>query len=277
MSIDVVKEYVPEKSINPGTTLLSVITVVYNDVHKLESTILSCINQKYKNVEFIIIDGGSTDGTVEIIKKYEAHLVFWISEPDKGIYDAMNKGLKIAKGEYIYFLNSGDNFVNENVLNNACIAIKKTHSAVFCGKVFVTDDVEHRNVIDTFPKYKVKEQRFRHLFNSCFCHQALFVSRELYLKVGGFDIRFRFFADFYAVGRIVKLSKPPEYIELIVAFFNGEGVSSNWRFVKDLESEKREIFKLLGEDKSALFYFAKSVKTEFFLIKKKIANAYFNR
>jgi putative colanic acid biosynthesis glycosyltransferase len=276
MSIDAAEDGM-EKSMNPDTILISVITVVYNDVHKLESTILSYINQKYRNTEFIIIDGGSTDGTIEIIRKYKAYLTYWISEPDKGIYDAMNKGLKIAKGEYIYFLNSGDSFVNENVLNNASIAIEKTHSNILCGKVFVTTGPGHNNVIDTFPKYKLKEENFRRLFNSCFCHQALFVSRKSYLEVGGFEAKFKFFADFFAISRIIKLSKPPEYIELIVAFFNGEGVSSNWHFVKDLENEKKEIFKLLGEDKSALYYLMKSAKTELFIIKKKLENAWFNK
>jgi glycosyltransferase involved in cell wall biosynthesis len=266
-----------ESDTHIDTILISVITVVYNDHQKLESTILSYINQKYKETEFVIIDGGSTDGTVKIIRKYEAYLTYWISEPDNGIYDAMNKGLKVAKGEYVYFLNSGDSFVNENVLNNAGIAIKKTHSNILCGKVSVTSDLDHNNVIDTFPKYKLKEQNFRRLFSSCFCHQALFVSRESYLKVGGFDTKFRVFADFYTISRIIKMGYPPEYIELIIAFFNIEGISSNWRFIKNLENEKRDIFKLLGEDKSAFFYFIKSIKTELFIIKKKLANAYFNK
>ena len=96
----------------------SIVTVSYNAVATIESTILSVINQTYSNVEYIIIDGGSTDGTVDIIKKYQDKISYWISEPDQGIYDAMNKGLKIASGEWINFMNSGDSFVHTEVLEN---------------------------------------------------------------------------------------------------------------------------------------------------------------
>ena len=81
--------------------IISVITVCYNVASTIEKTMLSVLNQTYKNLEYIIIDGNSTDGTVDIIKKYAERLTFWISEPDKGIYDAMNKGIKLATGKWI--------------------------------------------------------------------------------------------------------------------------------------------------------------------------------
>jgi glycosyltransferase involved in cell wall biosynthesis len=92
---------------------ISVIPVVYNAVATLEETILSVINQDFDNFEFIIIDGRSTDGTIEIIKKYQDKITLWISEPDKGIYDAMNKGIQNAKGEYVYFLGAEDVLIDE--------------------------------------------------------------------------------------------------------------------------------------------------------------------
>lgn len=95
---------------------ISVITVCYNAVKELEKTILSVINQTYNNLEYIIVDGGSTDGTIEIIKKYEYKITFWISEPDNGIYDAMNKGIRHANGEWINFMNAGDIFNDNQVL-----------------------------------------------------------------------------------------------------------------------------------------------------------------
>ena len=97
-------------------TLISIVTVSYNAVLTIEQTILSVINQTYPNVEYIIIDGGSTDGTVDIIKKYANKIAYWVSEPDKGIYDAMNKGGLKATGDFIQFLNAGDWFENEYVI-----------------------------------------------------------------------------------------------------------------------------------------------------------------
>lgn len=93
--------------------LISVVTVSYNAVATIEQTLLSVINQTYPNIEYIIIDGGSTDGTVDIIKKYADEIVYWISEPDKGIYDAMNKGIKKANGEWINFINAGDSYYDK--------------------------------------------------------------------------------------------------------------------------------------------------------------------
>ncbi len=96
----------------------SIITVVYNDVENIEETIKSLLNQTYKNFEYIIIDGKSDDGTVEKIKKYEKEITYFVSEKDGGIYDAMNKGIKISSGEFLFFLNSNDFFYNKNVLKN---------------------------------------------------------------------------------------------------------------------------------------------------------------
>lgn len=96
----------------------SIITVNYNNCDGLNKTILSVINQNYKDYEFIVIDGGSTDGSVDIIKLHESYITYWISEKDDGIYQAMNKGIRQAKGEYLNFMNSGDTFFDADVLNN---------------------------------------------------------------------------------------------------------------------------------------------------------------
>jgi glycosyltransferase involved in cell wall biosynthesis len=98
--------------------LISIITVSYNNQDGLEQTIQSIINQTYKNIEYIIIDGGSTDGTVEIIKKYEDNIEFWTSESDNGIFDAMNKGLSHAHGEWVHYLNSSDVYFSHTTLEN---------------------------------------------------------------------------------------------------------------------------------------------------------------
>ena len=97
---------------------ITIVTVVYNNVNEIESTIQSVINQEYKNIEYIIIDGGSKDGTVEVIKKYDHLISYWVSEPDRGIYDAMNKGINKASGDWILFLNSGDVLIDYKIVEN---------------------------------------------------------------------------------------------------------------------------------------------------------------
>jgi glycosyltransferase involved in cell wall biosynthesis len=124
-----------DKILNP---VFSVITVVFNRKESLEKTILSVINQTYKNIDFVIIDGGSTDGTIDIIKKYSNNISYWISEKDNGIYDAMNKGLKAAKGDYIWFINSGDEIFSENILMN--IAELKSLPEIFYGNIAYIDE-----------------------------------------------------------------------------------------------------------------------------------------
>ena len=107
-------------------TKVTVVTVTYNAAESLEKTILSVLQQNYSNVEYIIIDGGSTDGSVEIIKKYSDKIAYWVSEPDRGIYDAMNKGIRKATGEWINFMNAGDLFFHESTLSS--VFSKQNHS-----------------------------------------------------------------------------------------------------------------------------------------------------
>ena len=96
----------------------SIITITYNAVRLVEQTLLNVLSQSYPNIEYIVIDGGSTDGTVDIIKRYESGLAYWVSEPDKGIYDAMNKGLQKATGDYVWFINAGDSLCSSDTVQS---------------------------------------------------------------------------------------------------------------------------------------------------------------
>ena len=151
--------------------LISIVTVSYNAVKDIEKTILSVLNQTYPNIEYIIIDGGSTDGTLDIIKKYEDKISYWVSEPDKGIYDAMNKGTLKATGVWLNFMNAGDTFYNEHVLEK-----------VFKDNDWSDADVIYGNVNIEYPK-KTKLKKPLPLKRieqqMVFCHQGSFVRTML--------------------------------------------------------------------------------------------------
>ena len=103
----------------------SIITITYNAVRLVEQTLLNVLSQSYPNIEYIVIDGGSTDGTVDIIRRYESGLAYWVSEPDKGIYDAMNKGLQKATGDYVWFINAGDTLCSSDTVQSVVSRLQK--------------------------------------------------------------------------------------------------------------------------------------------------------
>ena len=113
---------------------LSIITINLNNKEGLQKTIESIVNQTFRDYEFIIIDGGSNDGSIDVIELYKENITYWISEPDKGIYNAMNKGISIAKGEYYYFLNTGDRLISNDVLEK--IFEDDPHESFICANFF---------------------------------------------------------------------------------------------------------------------------------------------
>lgn len=160
---------------------LSVVTINYNNRDGLRKTIESVVNQTFKDFEYIIIDGGSTDGSVDVIKEYKDKIDYWISEPDKGIYNALNKGVAVAKGEYCNFMNSGDSFYShttlEEVFNN------KPSSDLLCG-------ITHSDKVKLPPR----EITFDFLFNGCICHQCAFIRTSL-MKKYGYDENYKIVSD----------------------------------------------------------------------------------
>lgn len=119
---------------------ISIITVVYNGVKYLESTIQSIAGQTSKDFEYLVIDGGSTDGTLDIIKKYESKIDYWITEPDKGLYDAMNKGLKRASGDFVWFINAGDKVYDAETVGKLIALAKKTEADLLYGETLVINE-----------------------------------------------------------------------------------------------------------------------------------------
>lgn len=168
--------------------LISVVTVVFNGVGFLESTIKSVIEQNYDNVEYIIVDGGSTDGTLDVIRKYEHAIDYWVSEPDKGIYDAMNKAIDLATGQWINFMNAGDFFYKNNTLMNVFVEFKIPSGAKV---VFGNHQVIYPDKIK-----KIKAGKIKNIWKGgLFCHQSSFVELK-YHKYNKFNICRKIAADY---------------------------------------------------------------------------------
>lgn len=215
---------------------ISVVTVCYNAVSTIEQTILSVINQTYSNIEYIIIDGGSTDGTVDIIKKYTDKIAYWISEPDKGIYDAMNKGIDKASGEWINFMNAGDSFYESSTIES------------FISKVSPNTDIAYGDTMVLMSVGRLlKRAKDLNLImkGMVFGHQATFVKMRL-MKKTKFDVSFRSSGDYNFLYQMYQEGYSFEYIHLIIANYDGEqGMSlDNWFTVK------KEDARIQGKNKS---------------------------
>lgn len=154
----------------------SIITVVYNAKDLLELTIKSVTEQTYDSIEYIIIDGGSTDGTVDIIKKYENHISNWISEPDKGLYDAMNKGQKIATGDYIWFINAGDTIFSTTTLSDVVSKLSTLPDIIFGEVMLVDNKRQHIGTRSEVTTKKLPEQ-----LNAYSLQKGMVVSHQAFL------------------------------------------------------------------------------------------------
>jgi len=156
---------------------LSIITIAYNCANDLENTIRSVLDQTFTDIEYIIVDGGSTDGSLDVIKKYEKSLSKWVSETDKGIYDAMNKGLKMATGEYVLFLNAGDILFDKNTLQLIPF-LNYPAADVFYGETLSVD--EKGNELGLRPKKLPHDLNWKHFRNGMVvCHQSILIKRKL--------------------------------------------------------------------------------------------------
>lgn len=199
--------------------LVTIITVVFNNVKTLEQTILSVVNQSYSNIEYIIIDGGSTDGSVEIIKKYEKFLSYWVSEKDDGLYFAMNKAIQKSTGELISILNS-DDWYEENTLE---IVIQHYLSSpqtdVFHGLLRFIDINDNPELIsghyDCF------------LATGMIEHPTCFIRAEIYKKIGVFDTQYQSAADYDWMQRVKNSGAVFRLIPSVFCNFRRGGISDS--------------------------------------------------
>ena len=207
---------------NPKFTI---ITVTYNAGKVLEKTIQSVISQSYRNVEYIIVDGKSKDNTLKIADFYKEWIHNLVSEPDKGLYDAMNKGIRLATGDYLCFLNAGDKLHDENTLQRIVDSLKeKTQPDVLYGETAIVDEngnFLHMRRLSTPQELNWKSFRQGMLV----CHQAFFAKRELAVQEP-YLLDYRFSADFDWCIRIMKKAKCLHNTRLTIIDYLNEGMTT---------------------------------------------------
>ena len=225
--------------------LISVITVCYNAVVDIEKTMQSVLNQPNQNIEYIVIDGNSTDGTVDIIKKYADRLAYWVSESDEGIYDAMNKGIAVASGEYIIFINIGDRLLFlptktlKDVLNKSPIGV--------CGRV-----INEKNIV-----YKPRFD-FRMRFQNQIPHQGMFYKRRL---IRYYDSSLMIVADYDLNLELYSKGEKIYIIPDIVSFHDMNGISNTNKSIHESFKVIRKRYGNIGVILSWIYRKAKSLKS----------------
>ena len=207
---------------------VSIITINYNNRDGLRKTIESVVNQSYAEIEYIVIDGGSADGSVGVIKQYEDSISYWVSEPDKGIYNAMNKGITQASGDYCLFLNSGDSLHNSTVIENV---ISQLEGDLVIGQVMIMPE---RRVAWADVKFPLTLYGF---VEGCpVPHQGTFIKRTLFNQEL-YDERYKIVSDWkFFMNQVVFKQCSVNPIQLTVSDFESGGISSD-RYACDLERE----------------------------------------
>lgn len=199
---------------------ISIVTITYNCVDTIECTLQSVVSQDCgdNNWEYIVIDGGSNDGTIEVLKKYDSTFSYFISESDKGIYDAMNKAIGVASGEWIIFMNAGDCFVNEHTISDIM-------QSTFDKNV----DVIYGDAVAKYPWGKILlPARFfsEHDINLPFCHQSTLVRTNL-MKERKFDLKYKIAADYNFFYSLFKEKRIFQYITMPIAIYDAIGFSTS--------------------------------------------------
>ena len=210
-----------EPSTDKDRPLVSIVTVVFNGVDVIEKTVMSIINQKYSDIQYIIIDGNSTDKTVDLIKKYDKSIAFWISEPDKGLYDAMNKSLQYATGDYVWFVNAGDEIYSSDTLKTVIENMPGDSDFIY-GQTMI---ISRERIEKGLRRHKVPESISWKSFcmGMLVCHQSMIIKRRL---VESFNLGYKYCADFDWAIRALKKSSRIHNTGIILSKFLEGGRTS---------------------------------------------------
>ena len=241
---------------------VTVVTAVLNDAGHIEQTILSVISQTDIEIEYIIVDGGSKDGTLELIGKYKDKISLLISEPDRGVYDAMNKGIKYSTGDFVYFLNSGDVLLNPSILSKIKFEDVNVRNTIIYGNVIVAyGNIEALEKPRPFFKSKMKFKGIG------ICHQSMFFPGEL-IRNEKYDLSYNIAADYDLAYRLWRKGTEFLYRDITIAKYDwGKGISSNPYKLLDVY---RENARVCHQQLNPL-YWAKMI-LEYIRLQKKLAN-----
>lgn len=197
---------------------ISIITISYNNEIDIEDTIKSVVNQEYQNKEYLVIDGGSTDGTVDLVKHYRKEIDYFISEPDRGISDAFNKGIKAATGDWIVMINAGD-LLTDNALNKFAKTFKPGYDVIKGNTIRWNPETNFKSIEYPVIKYHTIP------FNFLVCHQSTYISKKAYEKVGGYRIDMKIAMDMEMMLRLTKAGMKFYEINQELAIFRMGGIS----------------------------------------------------
>lgn len=213
---------------------LSIITVNYNNLEGLKRTVESVISQTWQDFEYIVIDGGSTDGSAEYLESQRAKINYWISESDSGIYNAMNKGIKVATGEYLLFLNSGDHF-------NEFASLYKVQSQLM-NDAIIYFDINIVTDKDSYVLVNPVEFSFYYLHNNLPCHQCTFIKKTVFDIVGYYDESLKIVADWkLVILAILKYNCSYRKVSAVFSTFYKDGLSSLSENQVLIETERKRV------------------------------------
>jgi len=215
------------------STKISIITVNYNDNSGLQKTIKSVLNQSLRNFEFIIIDGNSNDGSKEFLQQNTDQSIRWVSEPDRGIYHAMNKGIKMATGQYLLFLNSGDILFDNEVIKQVDIKIDGTYG-IYYGDIIFAEHKQQKKVV--FPD----TLSFTFFFKQSLSHQASFIKKTLFDEIFPYNEDFKIVSDWeFFIYAICKKNVSYKHLNILTTIYDGNGISSNSDNLKLMYQERK--------------------------------------
>lgn len=199
---------------------LSIITINYNDKEGLKKTIESVINQTWQDFEFIVIDGGSTDGGTQVIEQFKDRIDYWVSEPDKGVYSAMNKGIKVAQSEFLIFMNSGDTFYNEKVLEEIENQLTDDYDIYYGDYYRVKSNSIKKK---TYPE----KLSFSFFYSGTLSHQSSFIRRKLFHDIFLYNEDYKIASDWeFFIYAICHKNVPYKYLKTTISNFDFTGISS---------------------------------------------------